>query len=76
MSKANTTTAFKGIVGSMESYTPLIVLFIAAVLLLAWHRLGVQMDPLEPPQLKPRIPLVGHLIGMIRYQSVYFEMLK
>lgn len=57
-------------------YPPLIVLSIIAACLLLWHRLRAQMDPLEPPQLKPRIPLVGHLIGMIRYHTVYLEMIK
>ena len=76
MSTAKTTVAFDIFVDSMGGYSPLTVLFVAAVFLLAWHRLAIHMDPLEPPQLKPRIPLVGHLIGMIRYHTVYFEMLK
>ena len=62
--------------GIMGGYPPLILLSIIAACLLVWHRSRAQMDPLEPPQLKPRIPLVGHLIGMLRYHTVYLEMIK
>lgn len=69
--------AFSGIEGSMGGHAPLMVLsIVAAVFLLAWRSLRVQMDPLEPPSLKPRIPLIGHLAGMIRYHTVYFEKLQ
>ena len=68
--------ALNATVGVMESYPPLILLSIIAACLLVWHRFRAQMDPLEPPQLKPRIPLVGHLIGMLRYHTVYLEMIK
>ena len=32
-------------------------------------------DPREPPLVKPRIPLIGHLVGLIRYQNEYFTRL-
>lgn len=73
--------AINGFEGIMEAYArahaPWIVLSIAAaVFLLAWRGLRVQLDPLEPPPLKPRIPVLGHIMGMIRYHSMYFEKLQ
>lgn len=35
-----------------------------------------QMDPREPPVLKPGIPLVGHLVGLVRYGVDYFDVLR
>jgi hypothetical protein len=34
------------------------------------------MDSHEPPLLKPGIPFIGHLIGLMRHQKHYFEILK
>jgi hypothetical protein len=31
--------------------------------------------PLEPPILKPKIPLIGHLLGILWHQSAYLEKL-
>jgi hypothetical protein len=30
-----------------------------------------RMDPNEPPLIKPRIPIIGHIIGVITQQSGY-----
>jgi len=35
-----------------------------------------RLDPREPPVLKPRIPLVGHIIGLFRHQASYYSMLQ
>ncbi|KAK3322713.1 cytochrome P450 [Apodospora peruviana] len=35
-----------------------------------------RMDPREPPLLKPTIPLIGHIIGMFRYQADYHLILR
>jgi hypothetical protein len=34
------------------------------------------MDPQEPPLLRPWIPFIGHLIGMLQYHQAYFEKLR
>ncbi len=45
---------------------------IAAVLaFLILHLLTPRLDPREPPLLKPRIPFIGHILGMIRHQAQY-----
>jgi hypothetical protein len=33
-------------------------------------------DPREPPMIKPKIPYFGHILGIIRYGTKYFEMVK
>jgi hypothetical protein len=42
--------------------------------LLGW--LSPHVDPREPPILKPTIPFVGHLIGLIRHGSHFLRLLK
>ncbi len=45
---------------------------IAAVLAFLILRLfAPRLDPREPPLLKPRVPFLGHILGMIRYQAQY-----
>lgn len=39
------------------------------------HLSSPKFDPREPPLVKPRIPIIGHLIGLIRYQNEYFNRL-
>ncbi|ORY62501.1 cytochrome P450 [Pseudomassariella vexata] len=34
-----------------------------------------KVDPQEPPLLKPRFPLIGHLVGMMLGQQSYFQKL-
>ncbi|KAM0261216.1 hypothetical protein ACHAPA_009850 [Fusarium lateritium] len=33
------------------------------------------LDEREPPLLQPRIPVIGHLIGLLRYQNTYMKRL-
>lgn len=35
-----------------------------------------QLDPREPPVVFSRIPLFGHIIGLVRYGSHYFEIIR
>lgn len=30
----------------------------------------------EPPLLKPRVPLIGHIIGLMRHEATYFSILR
>ncbi|KAI1821852.1 cytochrome P450 [Xylaria intraflava] len=36
------------------------------------HFLGTTHDPNEPPLIRPKIPIIGHLVGMIRHGSGYY----
>jgi hypothetical protein len=59
----------------LQGYTPSIILIILCVLLIIRHCLAIQLDPQEPPILKPRIPYIGHIIGLLQHQSAYFDKL-
>ena len=65
-------TAFEGV---LDGYTPSILLATFAILLVCWQRLSVKLDPREPPLLKPKLPYIGHIIGIFRHEIFYFNML-
>jgi len=45
-------------------------------LFLLWRKADVSLDPREPPIALSRIPFLGHILGMIWYQTEYFEILR
>ncbi|KAF4980542.1 hypothetical protein FZEAL_3477 [Fusarium zealandicum] len=47
----------------------------AATLSLLTRLLSPRLDPREPPVVRPTIPLIGHIIGIIRHQSDYHRIL-
>lgn len=30
----------------------------------------------EPPVLKPRVPLIGHIVGLMQREAAYFSILR
>lgn len=58
-----------------RGYNPSIILAVLAVLLIIRQRLAVQLDPREPPILKPKVPYIGHIIGLLRYHGAFFDKL-
>lgn len=52
------------------------VVSIALIIFALSKFLTPELDPLEPPCLKPTIPLVGHIIGIIQHQSNYHKILR
>jgi hypothetical protein len=57
---------------------PVIVAIAVAILtalLLLWRKSDVSLDPDEPPIALPRIPFIGHILGLMWYQIEYFAML-
>lgn len=59
---------------STPSYATAAVLVVIATVMYVLS--GPRIDDREPPVLKSKIPIVGHLIGMIRHQSAYFKVLE
>ncbi|KAK4128071.1 hypothetical protein N657DRAFT_551291, partial [Parathielavia appendiculata] len=57
----------------LERMTTMPVAVAIAVILaaLAFGALSPRLDPREPPLVKPGIPLVGHIIGLMRHQAQY-----
>jgi len=58
-----------------KGYTPSVILAVLGVLFIIRQRLAIQLGPQEPPILKPRIPYIGHIIGLLRHHSAYFDKL-
>lgn len=52
------------------------VLAIVALTALAGHFFSAPLDPQEPPPLKPFIPFIGHIIGMIRHGNRFLSRLS
>ena len=36
----------------------------------------VDLAQLEPRLLKPRVPLIGHIIGLMKHEATYFSILR
>ncbi|KAL9564974.1 hypothetical protein ACKAV7_010888 [Fusarium commune] len=53
-------------------------LFIGTLLMFVYYRgfFGSRLDPREPPALKPQLPWIGHIVGLIRHRVDYFDILK
>ncbi|PWY67640.1 cytochrome P450 [Aspergillus sclerotioniger CBS 115572] len=52
--------------------TRLVLLGLVAGLVYVWHRR--KPDPREPPVVNSRIPIIGHLLGMLWYGLPYFTL--
>jgi hypothetical protein len=49
---------------------------ILSVLFFLWRKADASLDPDEPPIALSRIPFIGHILGLVRYQIGYFENLR
>lgn len=50
------------------------IAFLSLVLLERWLR--ANPDPREPPVLRPRIPFVGHIIGLLTEGANYYKITR
>jgi len=55
--------------------TGVVAAAVVLVLLLPWIWTP-RLDPSEPPLVKPTIPLIGHIIGLIQHQAKYHLILQ
>jgi hypothetical protein len=62
-----------GAAAAITSKPIVTVLVLLAVAALVGHVLSPNVDGREPPVLKPRIPIIGHLISMIRDQAHFLS---
>lgn len=56
-----------------SSVTGVVVVLVLILLILSRFD---HVDPKEPPLARAQIPFIGHLIGMLRYHIMYFELLR
>ncbi len=57
-------------------YVYLAALFLAAAFLISRANASGKSDAREPHILVSRVPLIGHLLGIIQHQAEYFQMLR
>jgi len=63
----------------LSAILPIVPLSLGVAIVIGFmlHVLAVpRVDSREPPLLKSRIPVIGHIIGLIRYQAEYHIMLR
>lgn len=53
-----------------------VLLALGAVMVYRRGETKSSLESNEPPLLKSRIPFIGHLIGMLRWQMGYMQMLR
>lgn len=61
---------------SYSSTTIWVLAPVAMAYLLYLRFLRVKRDPREPPVIPPTIPLIGHIVGLLRYGTEYYAMIK
>ncbi|KAB5576620.1 cytochrome P450 [Coniochaeta sp. 2T2.1] len=49
---------------------------IAASIYLLDFILSPRLDPREPPLVKPSFPLIGHIVGLLRHQNQYHQIVQ
>jgi hypothetical protein len=59
----------------VSPYTGLVMIAILTISLLLLRAVTTSVDPREPPAIKPKPLIIGHLLGLIRYHAMYFKML-
>lgn len=55
---------------------PQVLLPCALIVLFFWILSRNKVDPREPPEIKPTIPVVGHLINLVRNGLSYYTKLR
>lgn len=61
------------------SSSPYMVIAVVTVLTLSLFLFRVvhtNLDPREPPPIKPKPLIVGHLLGVIKHHAMYFKILS
>jgi hypothetical protein len=58
-----------------DGFNPYIILTVVTAVFLCWKRLSICLDPAEPPLLKPTIPYIGHIIGVLTHHTGYYNRL-
>lgn len=54
----------------------LVILFVISIFSIFGQKIGVKRDPNEPPYIAPKIPYIGHAIGLILRKYKYYIKLK
>ena len=60
----------------MELTLFIVLCGVATAFYALWRRLTPPHEDVEPPVLWPKMPLVGHVIGMFQHGTSYYSMLR
>jgi hypothetical protein len=60
---------------SLDSTAIAALALVAGAAILLDHFLGFKPVANEPPVIKPTIPYVGHILGLIRHGTLYYKKL-
>ncbi|PNY22474.1 25-hydroxycholesterol 7-alpha-hydroxylase, partial [Tolypocladium capitatum] len=79
LSELNAEGFISNLLGRSSRATMIVATLVVGSLIIApfvnWL-LSYSHDPREPPLIKPRVPFVGHIINLIRFQSEFHAMLS
>jgi hypothetical protein len=75
-SNASFETTFPPPSGGKWNFYILAIAWFIMVAMLSWLWVREASDPREPPQLKPKFPVIGHLLGILQYEAEYFQKLR
>ena len=53
-----------------------LLLFALSLSLLLIYFWGSKLDPKEPPSIPQPIPIIGHLLGLIRHGTQYYAQVR
>jgi hypothetical protein len=59
-----------------DSQNYIILILLVVFLWKLWNISSIQLDPQEPPLIQPKIPIIGHILGIIQYPHQYLFELK
>jgi hypothetical protein len=61
---------------SQNYLLPILLVIFSLILWKLWNISSIQLDPQEPPLIQPKIPIIGHILGIIQYPHQYLFELK
>jgi hypothetical protein len=62
---------------AIGSHLWLTIFVLGVFSLLALWLMGIEdVESREPPAVRSRIPLIGHMLSLLRHQTYYFDMIK
>ncbi|PVH82768.1 cytochrome P450 [Cadophora sp. DSE1049] len=61
--------------GVSNTYTLFFATVLATAIFIRWYTSNASVDPREPPLFRPKVPFIGHLLGIIQLQADYLQKL-
>ena len=62
--------------GNLDQSVFVVLAVVAVLYVLAERFMSIKLDPKEPPMVAPKIPYVGHILGLIQHGSHYYSRIR